>query len=106
MPIAVACCVAQAEAAITLEQLRAQADKTAAAHLQYSIANDALTGLGNLQRAAYNRWQALTSLAVAYYAAGDYDRGDQYQLAAIVEQAEYDRLTALIPTKEQEVENK
>lgn len=98
--------VASAEAAITLEQLQQQAAVTSAAHLQYSIAWDEQNQLVSQAEAAWNRWQSLTELAVLYYGGGDYVRGDYYQLAAVKEQIEYDRLMALIPPKMNDVENK
>lgn len=100
------CCVASAEAAITLEQLQQQAAVTSASHLQYSIAWDEQNALVSQAEAAWNRWQSLTALAIMYYSGGDYVRGDYYQLAAVREQTEYDRLMALIPPKMADVENK
>lgn len=105
VPIAVVCCVAQADAAITLEQLQHQATVVQAALLQYHVAHDELTQIEAQRQAAHNRWQALSSLAALYYGAGYYDRGDYYQSAAVVEQAEYDRLGSVIMTKKAGVEN-
>jgi hypothetical protein len=79
---------------------------TSAALLAHNIAMDELTTLESRQQAALNRWQALSQLAALYYAAGDYQRGDLYQSAAVLEQTEYDRLTAIIPVKRIDVEAK
>lgn len=97
---------ATVNAAITIEQLQAQATATEGALLQYSIAKDEQAALVPQAEAAWARWQQLTALAVLYYGAGDFTRGDYYQLAAVAEQATYDRLIVAIQSKMVEVEAK
>lgn len=105
-PLVIACCcLSQTEAAITLAQIARQHEVTSGSLLRYNIANDELHVLESQQQAAWNRWQALSGLAVLFYSAGDYQRGDMMQSAAVVEQAEYNRVTALLPAKRADVEN-
>ena len=97
---------ATANAAITIAQLQAQATATEGALLQYSLSKDEQAALVPQADAAWARWQQLTALAVLYYGAGDFNRGDYYQLASVAEQATYDRLIAAIQTKMVDVEAK
>lgn len=97
---------ATASAAITIEQLQAQATVTEGALLQYSVAKDEQAAMVPQADAAWVRWQQLTELAILYYGAGDFNRGDYYQLAAVAEQSTYDRLIAAIQTKMVDVEAK
>lgn len=111
MKTAVACVIvmafcATASAAITIGHLQQQATVTEGALLQYSIAKDEQAALVPQADAAWARWQQLTALAVLYYGAGDFNRGDYYQLASVAEQATYDRLIAAIQTKMVDVEAK
>ena len=106
VPIAIVCCLTQAEAAITLQQLESQHLKTQAALLQYNIASDALINLESQQQAALNRWQALRQLSLLYFEAGDLQRGTLFATAASAEQAEYERITAILPMKRADVEVK
>ncbi len=111
MKTAVACIIvmvlcATASAAITVEQLQAQATVTEGALLQYSVAKDEQAAMVPQAEAAWSRWQQLTQLAVLYYGAGDFNRGDYYQLAAVAEQATYDRLIIAIQAKMVDVEAK
>lgn len=98
--------VSQAQAPITLAHLTAQAETTSAAHLQYMIARDTRDRLEGEAAAAYSRWQELTQLAIWYYGAGDYLRGDYYQVSAIGEQTTYDRLVAELRAALDDVETK
>lgn len=98
--------MAHAEAAVTLADLNLQTQRTIAAQQAYTLAVDEFSNLTSQVHGAFNRWQTLRALAISYYAAGDYFRGDLYAVAAQVEQWEYDRLTALVPTKQAEVDDK
>lgn len=106
VPIAMVCCVSTAEAAVTIADLNLQTQKTIAAQQAYTLAVDEFSGLTAQVHAAFNRWQSLRALAISYYSCGDYFRGDLYAVAAQVEQIEYDRLTALVPSKQAEVDSK
>lgn len=97
---------ATVNASITIAQLQAQATVTEGALLQYSIAKDEQAALVPQADAAWARWKQLTELAVLYYGAGDFIRGDYYQLAAVSEQETYDRLIVAIQTKMVDVEAK
>ena len=100
------CCVVQAEAQVTLEQLETQSQVVAGALLQYNIANDELQAMYEQQNRAYQAWKFYEAMAVLFYGGGAYDRGAYYHSVAIVEEAEYHRLTALITTKKADVEAK
>jgi len=105
-PAVMVCCVAQAEAAVTLEQLAAQSEVVAGALLQYNIANDELQAMYAQQNRAYQAWKFYEAMAVLFYGGGAYERGAYYHSVAIVEESDYHRLTALILTKKADVEAK
>jgi hypothetical protein len=98
--------VTQAEAAITLADLNVQAQQTIGALNASTLATDEFTALTGQVHGAFNRWQSTWALSLAYYSAGDLYRGDMYAAAATVDQGEYDRLMALVPAKQIDVENK
>lgn len=97
---------ATAHATITLADLNVQAEKTIGALNASTLATDEFTSLTGQIHGAFNRWQSTWALSLAYYAGGDLTRGDMYAAAATLEQNEYDRLMALVPAKQIDVENK
>lgn len=104
VPVAMACCVMQAEAAITVEQLQQQQAVTQGALLQYNLAKDEQRSLIERAESQWTLWQLYSQLAVLYYAGGDYDRGGYYQVVAVTAQTEYDRLMGLLRPMEAAVE--